>query len=159
MMSQSVRLGKIWGIPIGINASWFIVFMLLTLSLVTHFAELHPHSSPSYYYTISVLTSLLFFASVLLHELGHSAVALRKGIPIRNITLFVFGGVAQLGKFLLLVCQICKNNSNHMTLVQCRTEIPGGTGLWPVRAARMAAPPRAALPVGCTNVLWSDLVQ
>jgi Zn-dependent protease len=98
MIGQSVRLGKIWGIPIGINASWFIVFVLLTLSLVTHFAELHPRWSPVYHYTIGTLTSLLFFASVLLHELGHSAVALRKGIPIHSITLFVFGGVAQLGK-------------------------------------------------------------
>jgi Zn-dependent protease len=98
VIGQSVQLGKIWGIPIGINASWFIIFVLLTLSLVTQFAELHPHWSPAYHYTIGVLTSLLFFASVLLHELGHSAVALRKHIPIRAITLFVFGGVAQLGK-------------------------------------------------------------
>lgn len=83
MIGQSVQLGKIWEIPIGINASWFVVFVLLTLSLVTQFAELHPHWSSAYHYTIGVLTSVLFFASVLLHELGHSAVALRKHIPIR----------------------------------------------------------------------------
>ena len=98
VIGQSVQLGKIWGIPVGVNASWFIVFVLLTLSLTTQFAHLHPHWSHSYHYTIGVLTSLLFFTSVLLHELGHSAVALRKHIPIRSITLFVFGGVAQLGK-------------------------------------------------------------
>lgn len=98
MIGQSVRLGKIWGIPLGINASWFIVFMLVTLSLVSQFAGLHPGWSPTYCYTIGVLTSLLFFVSVLLHELGHSAVALRKHIPIRSITLFIFGGIAQLGK-------------------------------------------------------------
>jgi Zn-dependent protease len=98
MIGQSVRLGKIWGIPIGINASWFIVFVLLTLSLVTQFAQLHPRWSAAYHYTLGALTSLLFFTSVLLHELGHSAVAVRKGIPIHSITLFVFGGVAQLGK-------------------------------------------------------------
>lgn len=94
MIGQSVRLGKIWGIAIGINASWCIVFVFLTLSLVTHCAELHPRWSPAYHYTIGVLTSMLFFASVLLHELRHSTVALRKGIPIHSITLFVFGGVA-----------------------------------------------------------------
>jgi Zn-dependent protease len=98
VIGQSLRLGKIWGIPVGINASWFIVFVLLTLSLTSQFAHLHPRWSPSYHYTIGVLTSLLFFTSVLLHELGHSAIALRKHIPIRSITLFVFGGIAQLGK-------------------------------------------------------------
>lgn len=98
MINQSVRLGKIWGISIGINASWFIVFFLLTFSLVTEFTTAHPHWSPIYHYLIGVLTSVFFFTSVLLHELGHSAVALRKQIPIRSITLFVFGGIAQLGK-------------------------------------------------------------
>jgi Zn-dependent protease len=98
VIGQSIRLGKIWGIPVGINASWFIVFVLLTLSLTSQFAHLHPRWSPIYHYTIGIITSLLFFASVLLHELGHSAIALRKHIPIRSITLFVFGGIAQLGK-------------------------------------------------------------
>jgi len=92
MIGQPVQLGKIWGIPIGINASWFIVFVLLILSLVTQFSHLHPRWSPAYHYTIGVLTRLFFFASVLLHELGHSAVALRKHIPSRAITLFVFDG-------------------------------------------------------------------
>lgn len=96
MIGQSLRLGKIWGISIGINASWFIVFALVTFSLVGEFASLHPRWSPAYAYAIGVLTSLLFFVSVLLHELGHSAVALRKHIPIRSITLFIFGGIAQM---------------------------------------------------------------
>jgi len=98
MIKQSLRLGTIWGIPIGINNSWLLVFVLLTLSLAGHFGALHPYWAPAYHYTLAVVTSLLFFTSVLLHELGHSAVALQKHVPIRSITLFVFGGVAQLGK-------------------------------------------------------------
>jgi hypothetical protein len=66
MLGQSLRVGKIWGIAIGINASWFIVFVLVTLSLVAQFANRHPHWSLGYQYTIGVLTSLLFFVSVLL---------------------------------------------------------------------------------------------
>ena len=98
MLGQSLTLGKIWGISVGINASWFIIFLLVTLSLVTQFAGMHPQWSVAYAYMIGALTSLLFFVSVLLHELGHSAVALRKHIPIHSITLFIFGGIAQLGK-------------------------------------------------------------
>ena len=89
MLGQSLTLGKIWGISVGINASWFIIFLLVTLSLVTQFAGMHPQWSVAYAYMIGALTSLLFFVSVLLHELGHSAVALRKHIPIHSITLFI----------------------------------------------------------------------
>ncbi|MGE0826640.1 MAG: site-2 protease family protein [Candidatus Binatia bacterium] len=98
MIGQSIRLGTLWGIAIGVHASWFLIFALVTISLLAHFAELHPHWTRAYAYTVSLSTSLFFFVSVLLHELGHSVVALRKNIPIRSITLFIFGGVAQLGK-------------------------------------------------------------
>ena len=98
MLGQSLRLGKIWGITIGINASWFLAFALITFSLVSQFTALHPQWSLTYSYAIGVLTSLLFFVSVLLHELGHSVVALQHHLPIRSITLFIFGGIAQVGK-------------------------------------------------------------
>ena len=98
MPGQSLRLGKIWGITIGLNASWFLIFALISFSLVSQFAALHPQWSLPYAYTIGGLTSLLFFVSVLLHELGHSAVALQHHLPIRSITLFIFGGIAQVGK-------------------------------------------------------------
>lgn len=95
---QSFRLGKIWGITIGVNASWFLVFALITFSLVSQFSAQHPQWSLAYAYIIGGFTSLLFFVSVLLHELGHSRVALQYHLPIRSITLFIFGGIAQLGK-------------------------------------------------------------
>ncbi len=98
MFTQSVRFGKILGIPIGINYSWFIIFALITLSLTTQFKHLHPDWSYSEHLTFGIATSLLFFVSVLLHELGHSVLALKYHIPVKAITLFVFGGVAHIGK-------------------------------------------------------------
>ncbi|MEX1995136.1 MAG: site-2 protease family protein [Steroidobacteraceae bacterium] len=98
MFAQSIRMGRILGIPIGVNYSWFIIFALITMSLATHFAGLHPHWTYAEHLSLGVATSILFFASVVLHELGHSVLALRYGIPVKSITLFVFGGVAQIGK-------------------------------------------------------------
>ena len=96
MFAHTLRLGRIFGIPVGLHYSWFIVFVLVTLSLVAQFTAEYPDWAAGVQYSVGVLTSLLLFLSVLLHELGHSVVALRKGIRVRAITLFVFGGVAQI---------------------------------------------------------------
>jgi Zn-dependent protease/predicted transcriptional regulator len=96
MFTQSIRLGRILGIPIGVNYSWLVVFVLITMSLSAYFAQIHPEWSATEHLLIGVATSVLFFASVLLHELGHSVVALHYDIPVRSITLFIFGGVAQI---------------------------------------------------------------
>jgi Zn-dependent protease len=93
---QSFRVGKILGIPVGVNASWFIIFILITLSLTTQYAYLHPAWTGPQHFVFGVVTSLLFFGSVLLHEVGHCVVALHFGIPVKSITLFIFGGVAQI---------------------------------------------------------------
>ena len=90
---------KIWGIPIRVHFSWHLVFGLVTWSLA---AGYFPHEYPGWaaraYWAVGAVTALVFFASILVHELGHSWVALRNGIPIRSITLFVFGGVAQIAR-------------------------------------------------------------
>jgi Zn-dependent protease len=96
VFAHTIRLGQLFGIPVGLHYSWFIVFVLVTLSLVAQFATEYPEWSSGVAYGLGVVTSLLLFLSVLLHELGHSVVALRKGIRVRAITLFVFGGVAQI---------------------------------------------------------------
>lgn len=98
MFSQSIRLGTIFGIPVGVNYSWFIVFVLITMSLTTQFNDLHPDWSLLEHILLGVSTSVLFFGSVLLHELGHSVVALKYKIPVKSITLFIFGGVAAIGR-------------------------------------------------------------
>lgn len=98
MIGQSVKLTKIREIDVGVHYSWFIVFVLITFSLTARFASDHPHWTVVEHYMVGIATSLLFFSSILLHELAHSFVALAKGMPVRSITLFVFGGVAQIGR-------------------------------------------------------------
>jgi Zn-dependent protease/CBS domain-containing protein len=85
------------GIRIGLDVSWFIVFGLLTwvLAMMYYPAEF-PHWSAGWYWGMGAVTTALLFVSVLLHELGHSFVAQHYGIPVRNITLFIFGGVSQI---------------------------------------------------------------
>lgn len=98
-MKSSLRLGKVLGIPIGVNYTWFIVFALVTLSLATgYFPSRYEGWSLASYVTIGLLTSVLFFGSVLVHELAHSVVAQAWGIPVKSITLFIFGGVANIGR-------------------------------------------------------------
>ncbi len=91
---SGLKLGRVMGIPVYVNWSWFLIFILLTLTLSSQFASEHPHWTSTQHWTLGVLTSLLLFGSVLFHELGHSAVALRYKIPVVSITLFIFGGMA-----------------------------------------------------------------
>lgn len=93
------RIGRALGIPIHVHASWFVVFFFVTWSLATgYLPETLPGLSVPRYWGMGGIAALLLFLSVLLHELGHSYVALRYQIPIRQITLFIFGGVAHMGK-------------------------------------------------------------
>lgn len=84
--------GKLFGIQFRLHFTWFIIFILVTLSLVD------PNYSRWFYWVIGIITSLLFFASVVAHELAHSLVGRANGIPITSIILFIFGGVAQMTK-------------------------------------------------------------
>jgi Zn-dependent protease/CBS domain-containing protein len=93
----SIQIVRVLGIPVFVHFSWFIVFGLIAWTLATgYFPERYPNLPVSSYWAKGLLASLLFFVSILLHELGHSVVALRSGIAIRSITLFIFGGVARL---------------------------------------------------------------
>ena len=94
--NSGIRLGRILGIPIYLHASWFIIFALITLSLRAQFTSQHPGWTPAQYWTLGIITSVLFFASVVFHELCHSAVAIHYRIPVQSITLFVFGGLARI---------------------------------------------------------------
>jgi Zn-dependent protease/predicted transcriptional regulator len=92
------RIGSILGIPIYLHASWLLIFGLITYSLGEQFTQSHPQWSSTEHWTVGVLTSLLFFASVLFHELSHSVVAMHYKIRVASITLFIFGGVARIGR-------------------------------------------------------------
>jgi Zn-dependent protease len=98
-MGSSKKLFTIWNIPIGIDLSWFLIFILIAWSLTTGFlAQQYPNASSLILWSVGIVTSLVFFGSVLAHELGHSYVALRNKVPVKSITLFFFGGVAQIGQ-------------------------------------------------------------
>jgi len=96
MTRSSIKLGRIFGIEISAHISWAIIVVLVTLSLVSYFGMTQPDWSLTMRWGASIVTALLFFGSVLVHELAHSLVAKRYGIPVRSITLFLFGGVSQI---------------------------------------------------------------
>ncbi len=95
-MGGSIRVGKIFGIPIQVNYSWVFIFLLITYVLANSFDDIEPGWPAAQRWSVAALTAVLFFLSVLAHELSHSVVAIHKGIPVRGITLFIFGGVSQL---------------------------------------------------------------
>src|SRR5579885_1622962 len=96
-MPGSWRIGQIAGIDIYINVSWIIILVFLTWSLAASwFPAIYPHWSLATYWITSLIAALLLFASVLAHELAHSLVARARGLPVRNITLFIFGGISNL---------------------------------------------------------------
>ena len=96
--ASGIRIGRIFGIAIYLHSSWFLIFALITLSLRTQFTAQHPSWSPAQHWMLGVITSLLFFGSVMFHELSHSLVAKHYKIPVASITLFVFGGLARIGR-------------------------------------------------------------
>lgn len=92
----SIPLGRWFGIKIGADWSWLIIFWLVTLSLSGQLAELHPGWTAVERWSLGLGTSILFFLSIILHELGHSITAIKLGVPVRSITLFIFGGLARI---------------------------------------------------------------
>lgn len=92
----TLRLGKLLGIELRLDYSWFLIFLLLTWSLAGHYLMVNAGWSAGVRLSLALVTALLFFASVLAHEYGHSLVARRLGVPVEHITLFIFGGMAHL---------------------------------------------------------------
>ncbi len=97
MIRKHITLGRISGISINLDYSWFLILFLLTWILATNYFPLEIKGGSSFFYWgISLFTAILFFISVLLHELGHSFLAMRFKIQVKRITLFIFGGVAEI---------------------------------------------------------------
>lgn len=95
---KGFRVGKIFGINIHIDWSWLLIFALVSWSLASTFGQMHTEWTTLTQWGVAVSAAVLFFVSVLAHELAHSLVARSRGVPVRNITLFMFGGVSNIQK-------------------------------------------------------------
>ena len=96
---SGIRIGRLFGIDVAIHPSWFLVLVFFAFTLATgFFPRAYPEWGPVATWTTATVATLLLFASVLAHEFGHSLVARSQGIPVRGITLFILGGVAQLSR-------------------------------------------------------------
>lgn len=97
MNRHTIPLGRVHGIPIDLDYSWFLIFILLTWILaVNYFPAEFKGGTTAQYWLMGAVTTVLFFGSVIVHELAHSVVALHYKIPVNRITLFIFGGVSQI---------------------------------------------------------------
>ncbi len=97
MFSSGFRLARLFGISVYIDWSWLFIFLLVLWNLaVGVFPQLHPFWTPAMDWLTALAAALLFFASVLAHELAHSIVAKARGLPVNRITLFLFGGVSNI---------------------------------------------------------------
>jgi Zn-dependent protease/CBS domain-containing protein len=98
MNGNNIRVGTLFGIPFFVNPSWFLVLGLVALTYGDDLARAFPSLLPGVPLVLGLVTGLLVFASVIAHELGHSWVAIKQGIQVKSIALFLFGGVASLEK-------------------------------------------------------------
>jgi len=97
-VKAQIKLGRIFGVEIGLHYSWFIIALLITLSLAAQFKLNDPDWSDGLRWGLAIVTAVLFFAAIVAHELSHALVAKLRGLPVRSITLFALGGVAQIEK-------------------------------------------------------------
>jgi Zn-dependent protease len=95
-MGKGIRIAKLFGINIEVDWSWLLILLLVVWNLSTTFAQVHSDWSTLFTVALGILAALLFFLSVLLHELAHSLVAKSQGLPVNKITLFLFGGVSNI---------------------------------------------------------------
>jgi Zn-dependent protease len=97
MQRNSLYLFTLFGVPIRVHVTWLIIFVLITWSLAAaYFPSEYKGWPPGLYWIVGFVTSILFFVSVVLHELAHSVVAKARGMKVRDIVLFIFGGVSEL---------------------------------------------------------------
>ncbi len=94
--AAGLRLGSVFGIELRIDMSWLIIFALISLSLSGYLSKEVPGFNPAVYWGAALVCAVLFFSSILAHEMMHSLVARTRGLKVRGITLFIFGGVASI---------------------------------------------------------------
>ncbi len=99
MFRNAIKIFNIFGIDVELDISWFLVFLLFSFTLSQHyFPQILPGTDEVIYWILGISVTILVFVSVLIHEMAHSLTAIKEGIPISKITLFIFGGVAQMKK-------------------------------------------------------------
>lgn len=143
----SIRLGRLFGIPVEVNASWLVIFGLVTLTLAANYfpSIAGVEGAPGWLLTVvAAVTSLLFFASVLAHELCHSLVTRAQGGSVERITLFIFGGVAQI-------------NEEPKTPGREFLMAAAGPGMSLVIAAVALAAYAVSVPLGAPWWIWAPL--
>lgn len=159
-LASGVRLGRIAGIELAFDWSLGIIFLLITVSLaVAVFPRWHPGWGFVTSWVVAVVAAALFFVSVLLHELAHSLVARAYGVPVRRITLFIFGGMAHMSDeppsagAEFLIALVGPLTSILIGIVA----LAGGSFLLPSPAAAVAEEPARALQMAgplATLLLW-----
>ena len=114
------ELMRIGGIPLRVHSSWFVILLLFTWTSQGQISRVSDAALPIWFsWVVGLITALLLFLSVLLHELGHSFVALHEGVKVRSITLFLLGGVAKverecstaMGSFRVAIAKSSKSSS------------------------------------------------
>jgi Zn-dependent protease/predicted transcriptional regulator len=95
-MRSHITIGKVLGVPIGLHVTWVLIAVLISVSLAVRFEAEHPGWSLAVVWSTAIITGLLFFAGLILHELAHAAAARASGVSTRSITLFAFGGLAHM---------------------------------------------------------------
>jgi Zn-dependent protease len=143
MRRSGIKIGQVFGIPIFLHLSWILIFGLITYSLVDEYGARYPQWTSGQLWSLGVITSLLFFGSVLFHELSHSAVARHYRIPVASITLFFFGGIASITRdpdsagqeFLMAAAgpassYVLAGAFGLLTLVTPKDSMPNALGSW-----------------------------
>src|SRR5438552_17358552 len=97
-MHAQIKLFRVFGIQIGLHYSWLLIAVLVVLWLAGQFGATNPQWGPAMIWGLAILTALLFFAAIVVHELSHATIAKLRGLPVKSITLFALGGVAQIEK-------------------------------------------------------------
>lgn len=97
-MESSIKLGRVFGVEIGLHYTWIVIALLIAFSLAARFQVAHPDWGSGVAWLTAIITAALFFASIIVHELSHAMVAKTRNLPVHSITLFALGGVAKLEK-------------------------------------------------------------
>jgi Zn-dependent protease len=97
-MSRSIKLGRIGGIQIEVDWTWFLAVLFFTWALGDEYHVMFKSWSPSTDYIVGFISAVLLFFTVLVHELSHSFTAKAEGLPVNKISLFIFGGISNLAR-------------------------------------------------------------